>query len=148
MAIINLYQKIARFCAYRERSEDEVVQKMKQLGATETEVRYHLVLLKNEKFIDNSRFAYAFVRGKFNNNKWGRLKIRAALQQKGIDKNVIADALQQIDEREYRATLKKILDKKQATIKAETPAKARASLLRFAYSKGFEPAVIASVLKD
>lgn len=146
MATLNIYQKISRYCAYRERSEEEVVQKLKQLGATGNDIRQNLLLLKAENFIDNNRFAFAFVRGKFNNNKWGRLKIKAALQQKGVDKAIIAEALQQIDEHEYSATLRRVLAKKAALIKAETPAKARASLMRFAYSKGFEPGLISAQL--
>ncbi len=142
-----LLQKAAAYCAYRERTAAEVRDKLRSLGATDVQQEKIITRLKAEKYISEDRFAGAFVRGKFRINKWGRLKIKAALQQKGLDKKAIDEALKEIDDREYTNTLKKLLDAKAKTIKAETPAKAKAALLRFAYSKGFEPELINKLMR-
>lgn len=142
-----LLQKAAAYCAYRERTAAEVRDKLRSLGATDVQQEKIIARLKAEKYISEDRFAGAFARGKFRINKWGRLKIKAALQQKGLDKKAIDEALKEIDDREYTNTLKKLLDAKAKTIKAETPAKAKAALLRFAYSKGFEPELINKLMR-
>jgi regulatory protein len=128
-----------------------VADKLRTLGATDEQKKKILAKLLEEKFIDESRFVGAFVRGKFRVNKWGKLKIKAELSQKGLDRKQIEKALQEIDEREYTETLKKLVEKKARELKNETPAKARVKLMRFAYSKGFEPEaagkIIAQLLK-
>lgn len=141
-----LLQKTARYCAYRERAESEVVEKLKTLGATPYQVTNIIAKLKAENYFNATRFAAAFVRGKFNNNKWGRIKIKAELAAKGIDRKEIEKALKEINESDYLNTLKKLLDKKAKTIKDEAPAKARAKLMRYAYSKGFEADVVNRLL--
>lgn len=142
-----LLQKAAAYCAYRERTAAEVRDKLRSLGATDVQQEKIIARLKAEKYISEDRFAGAFARGKFRINKWGRLKIKAALQQKGLDRKAIDEALKEIDDREYTNTLKKLLDTKAKTLKAETPAKAKAALLRFAYSKGFEPELINKLMR-
>jgi regulatory protein len=145
---LELLQKAAAYCAYRERTVAEVTDKLRTLGATDVQKEKIVAKLIVEKYIDESRFAASFVRGKFNVNKWGRLKIKAELNFKGIDKKQVEIALKEIDERDYQSTLKKLLEKKTKELKGEAPAKARAKLMRFAYSKGFEPEVINKVLSS
>lgn len=141
-----LLQKAAAYCAYRERTVAEVTDKLRTLGATDVQKQKIIAKLIEEKYIDEGRFAASFVRGKFNVNKWGRLKIKAELNFKGIDKKLVEKALREINDSDYQLTLKKLIEKKAKEVKGEAPAKARAKLMRFAYSKGFEPEVINKVI--
>lgn len=141
-----LLQKAAAYCAYRERTVAEVLEKLKTSGATDVQQENIVARLLAEKYIDEGRFAASFVRGKFNINKWGRLKIKAELGFRGIEKKHIEKALKEINDSDYQATLKKLLEKKLKDIKGEAPAKARAKLMRFAYSKGFEPELAGKII--
>lgn len=144
----DLLQKAAAYCAYRERTIAEVTDKLRTLGATDLQKEKIIARLIAEKYIDESRFAASFVRGKFNVNKWGRLKIKSELNLKGIDRKQVEIALQEINEQDYLSTLKKLIEKKTKELKGEAPAKAKAKLMRFAYSKGYEPAIISKMLKE
>ncbi|UPT68475.1 MAG: RecX family transcriptional regulator [Sphingobacteriales bacterium JAD_PAG50586_3] len=112
-------QKAAAYCAYRERTVAEVTDKLRTLGATDVQKEKIIAKLIAEKYIDESRFAASFVRGKFNVNKWGRLKIKAELNFKGIDKKQVEKALKEINESDYLSTLKKLLEKKAKEVKAK-----------------------------
>jgi len=106
------YEKMARFCAFQERSELEVKRKLSswKLGVQDS----HLIIakLQEEGFLDQMRFAQAFCRGKFRQNKWGRLRIKHELKAKGVAADTIHLALAIIDPEEYEATLVALAQKK------------------------------------
>lgn len=123
-----LYKKISKYCAYQERCRSEVMTKMRHIGADSRQCTEMLVILEQEGFVDDERYARAYVRGKFRINGWGRLKIRNGLRAKLIDSSLIETAIkEEINEEEYMELLKKILASKgQQT----------------AFSRGFEPSLI------
>ena len=104
--------------------------------------------LFSEGFVDDERFANAFVRGKINQNGWGLNKIRYQLIQKEIDKEIIKEALGQIDEKKYRQRLIEVLKAKAKTIKAENDYEKKRKLAAYAMQKGFEASLVWEVLKD
>lgn len=109
----NLYAKISRYCAYQERSSGEVRQKLRLLGADSQTSQKLLQRLADDNFINEERFARAYVRGKFRINGWGRLKIKNGLRAKGVDENLICAALsKEINPNEYNNLLQKIVSEK------------------------------------
>lgn len=109
----NLYAKISRYCAYQERSSGEVRQKLRLLGADSQTSQKLLQRLADDNFINEERFARAYVRGKFRINGWGRLKIKNGLRTKGVDENLIRAALsKEINPNEYNQLLQKIVSEK------------------------------------
>ena len=109
----NLYAKISRYCAYQERSSGEVRQKLRLLGADSQTAQKLLERLADDNFINEERFARAYVRGKFRINGWGRLKIKNGLRAKGVDENLIRTALaEEINPNEYNNLLQKIVSEK------------------------------------
>ena len=106
--------------------------------------------LLDERFIDDERYARAFVRDKYRFNGWGRAKITAALRTKGIEAAVIDEALGEIDDEEYEKVMTQALAAKVRTLAGREPRAARDALVRFAASRGYEPArffpVITSLL--
>jgi len=94
--------------------------------------------LAEDKFIDDSRYAYAFVRDKSRLSGWGSAKIKYALRLKKISDEIIAESLSQIGQDEQREQLMKILTVKVKSGKAESDRnKLYAKLMRFALSRGF-----------
>ncbi|MBK8442428.1 MAG: RecX family transcriptional regulator [Sphingobacteriales bacterium] len=94
--------------------------------------------LQTHNFLQQQRFALMLAQGKFRIKKWGKLKIRQALQQKGVAETDIRQALENIDKESYQETLKTIAEKKLALIKEENPLKRRQKLIAFLLQKGYE----------
>jgi regulatory protein len=107
-----------------------------------------LEYLLDNRFVNNERFATSFVRGKINQSGWGVNKIRFHLIQKGIDKELIDEALGQTDEEVYRQRLIDILKTKAKTVKAATEYEKKRKLAAYAMQKGFEGNLVWEVLKD
>lgn len=143
-----IIQKLENYCAYRERCEAEIKQKMYALKVPTTDYKKYLDYLKENNFYNEERFANAFAHGKSNIKKWGRKKIILELQSKNIDVNKINQSLQQIDEGMYVLKLEAILIKKNNSIKEADAFKKKQKLIQFAMQKGYEYDIINQVLKN
>lgn len=93
-------------------------------------------MLVEERYVDDMRYASAFARDKASIAGWGNVKIRYMLSAKGISKDVIDEALREIDEGKATARLDKIIENKARSLK-DDPQK-RLKILRFALGRGYE----------
>ena len=141
-------EKMAKYCAYQERCVKDVKDKLKSFDLPEKEKTKILDYLLDNRFVDNERFAKAFVRGKVNQSGWGVNKIRFHLMQKGIDKELIDEALGQTDEEVYRQRLIDILKTKSKTVKAASDYEKKRKLAAYAMQKGFEGPLVWEVVKE
>ena len=140
--------KMAKYCAYQERCVKDVRDKLKTFEIPEKEKAKILDYLLDNRFVNDERFAKSFVRGKVNQSGWGVNKIRFHLIQKGIDKDIIEEALGQTDEEAYRQRLIEILKTKAKTVKADSDFEKKRKLAAYAMQKGFEGSLVWEVLKD
>ena len=140
--------KMAKYCAYQERCVKDVRDKLKTFDIPEEEKSKIIDYLLDNRFVNDERFAKSFVRGKVNQSGWGMNKIRFHLMQKGIDKELIDEALGQTDEEVYRQRLIDILKTKSKTIKADSDFEKKRKLAAYAMQKGFEGNLVWEVLKD
>lgn len=132
--------KLEQFCAYQERSPQEVREKIQALGLKGESAEQLYEVLETEGFFNEQRFAEGYARGKFRFNHWGRVRIRQALRQKGISQALTEAALKEIDETEYEAVLRTLWERKTHEFRDDNKGrdKAMASLLR----AGFEPGLV------
>jgi len=144
----NILQKLSAYCAYRERSVQEVYRKALDLGCLPPSAGKAVEILTEQGFLNEERFVRSVVKGKFSHNKWGRRKIRMYLKKQKIADALIEEALRsEISEGEYRAVLGKLLAQKMQSLREEENMHIRKrKAMAFAASKGFEPQVILSVL--
>ena len=140
--------KMAKYCAYQERCVKDVRDKLKTFDIPKEEKQKILAYLLDNRFVNDERFAKAFVRGKINQSGWGINKIRFHLVQKGIAKDIIDEALGQTDEEVYRQKLIDILKTKSKTLKAANDFEKKRKLAAYAMQKGFEGSLVWEVLKD
>ena len=140
-----ILQKMQNFCAYRDRSEKEVRQKLHSFGQSESTNEEIIQFLKNDRFIDDERFTENYVRSKFRSAQWGKIKIKSQLQLKGIRNTVIQQHLDSIEEESYLDTLKDTIAKWLRTHATDKDCKAK--LYRFLLSRGFENEVIMERLR-
>ena len=140
--------KMAKYCAYQERCVKEVRNRLKTFDIAEEDKTKILDYLLDNRFVNDERYAKAFVRGKVNQSGWGINKIRFHLIQKGIDKDIIDEALGQTDEEAYRQRLIDILKTKFKTVKAASDYEKKRKLAAYAMQKGFEGPLVWEVVKE
>ena len=131
------YLQLAAICAQAEHCEQEMRDKMKRWEIDETVQNRIIDRLTKERYIDNERYARAFVKDKIRYNKWGRKKVQQALWMKRIDKDIQQLVLDEIDEKEYLDVLRPLLKQKRKSIRAASDYEQRQKLVRFALSRGF-----------
>lgn len=104
--------------------------------------------LRKERFIDDERFARAFVRDKFRYNHWGRVRISQELRMRKIDSSIIEEALTEIPEDDNLETLRHLINNKRKSVKGKSDYEIRCKLIRFALGRGFQMDDIIKVVGD
>lgn len=149
-----ILQKAAAYCAYQERTQDEVkkrLQKWNVWGEEADEIIAELITLN---YLSEERFAKSFAGGKSRIKHWGKLKIKQELQKRGLSTYSIAEGMNEIADESYQEGLKDLLRKKyQILLRTEAdPFKRKQKLARFGIGKGYESELVwkmtASVIED
>jgi regulatory protein len=135
-------------CSQKELCKDDIHKKLALWGVTDDDIEKIIGILVQEKFIDETRYASAFVRDKFKYNKWGKVKIASHLKHKKIPSEIIGKALESIDHDHYVSFLRGLLEVHRRTVKAKNQMDLKGKLLRFALSKGFESSLVYDMLND
>ena len=136
------YLQLAAMCAQAEHCEQEMRDKMKRWGVEPDAQDRVVARLVKERYIDNERYARAFVKDKIRYNKWGRRKVMQALWMKRIDDDIQHRVLDEIDDKEYIDVLIPLLKQKRKTIKAKSDYELNQKLARFALGRGFDFGII------
>lgn len=132
-------QSLMRMCARSERSSGDALRLMKRWGVADDEARKVLARLQADRFIDDSRYAEAFVRDKLNLSGYGAYKIKMALRAKGISKEIIDEVVSpMIAETDMRERLESIMRRRMRTLKYTSAYDAKTKLIRFAAGRGYE----------
>jgi len=134
-------------CAYQERCQEEMRDKLYDWGLHSIEVENIIAQLITDNFLNEERFAIAFAGGKFRIKKWGRVKIKLELKKRKISDYCIRKALQQIDDRDYLRTIRELIAKKGKEIKGGKEHIRNYKIARFVASRGFEQDVVWEVMK-
>ena len=142
------YLKAAAICSRSESCTSDIQEKLKTWGLNEDDSLAVIRQLKEEKYIDDERFARAYVKDKFRFNQWGRQKIAYMLHTKNISKDIVDAAFEEIDGENYSDKLLKLLTDKEKTIKAKDKYDKRNKLMRFAMGRGFESEKIYDAFKE
>ena len=131
------YLRLTILCAQAEHCEQEMRDKMKHWKLDETTQDRIIARLIKERYIDDERYARAFVKDKIRYNKWGRRKVQQALWQKQIDNGIQQRVLDEIDEKDYLDVLRPLLLQKRKATKAGSDYELNQKLVRFALGRGF-----------
>ncbi|MEA4985668.1 Regulatory protein RecX [bioreactor metagenome] len=138
--------KSAAYCSQSEHCISELKNKLAQWNVTESDQLKIIRYLKEEKYLDEKRFAFAYVKDKFRYNKWGKIKIRLELHQKRIEKELIEVALETIDPEEYEEMIIRLAKEKEKKLTYRNEYERKGKLYRFLAGKGFEMDVISRLL--
>lgn len=141
--------RLADRCAMAEVSTGEALEKLRGWGISGRGAYDIVQRLVDERFIDDERFARAFVRDRVNNARWGVNKIRAAMRQKGIDAQTANIAIEEeLDEEVYIRNLASALRSKGGKFTSPLSREDYARLVRFALSRGYEAGLVSEMIAD
>lgn len=140
------YLQLTAICAQAEHCEQEMRDKLKRWGIEPDAQERIIARLIKERYIDNERYARAFVKDKIRYNKWGRRKVMQTLWMKRIDDEIQRKVLDEVDDNEYLAVLVPLLKQKRKTIKAKSDYELNQKLVRFALGRGFDFGIIRQCL--
>ncbi len=142
--------RLQRQCARMEYCTADIRRKaLKALEGDEEAADRIVASLQADRFVDDFRYASAFAREKASLQGWGSVKIRFMLGGKGVARDVIDAALQEIEPEKAAARLEKLVKDKYRTLQGDP--ECRLKLLKFALSRGYSydevSGVVESVLK-
>jgi len=131
------YLRLASLCAQAEHCQYEIKEKMRRWELGEEAQTRIMERLVKERYIDEMRYARAFVKDKVVYNKWGRRKVEQALWQKQIDDDIRQSVLEEVDDETYVSVLRPLLKQKRKSTKAGSEYEMNQKLMRFAMGRGF-----------
>jgi regulatory protein len=141
-------EKIAAYCAYQERCKTEIRNKLEEYGYPEDKMERLYERLISEGFLNENRFAQAFVRGKFTIKKWGKVRIRQELKLREIPEENIKGALSEINDGEYWETLIYLTQRKWLLTNEPNLIKKKSKVQRFLMFRGFEQDLIKEAMEQ
>lgn len=147
LTIKEAIQKIEHYCAYQERCHEEVFQKLRTMRLDSEEINEIIVKLINSNFLNETRFACSFARGKHKIKQWGKVRIVAELKARDITQTNINLALKEIDQEDYHQTFEILSQKKWSSIN-ETKILKRKKYCDYFLRKGYESNLIYDSLKS
>ncbi|MDG2369350.1 MAG: regulatory protein RecX [Flavobacteriales bacterium] len=140
--------KLMRYCAFQERSSKDVFNKLSTFTNESAQIQLIYNYLIQHNYLNDQRFACSFASGKFRMNKWGRIKIKMGLINKGVDSKLIDEALEQISEEDYSKTLYHLAVNKMKLIKAKNDFELKIKLKRYLANKGYEADKVNQVIES
>ena len=141
-------EKTMAQCSRREYCSDDIRNKLSLWGVDNDDIGKILRILISDNFINEPRYATAFVRDKFKYNKWVKVKISAHLRGKKVPQDIISSALESIDNDLYIKLLRELIEAHRKSVKAKNQYDLKAKLLRYGLSKGFESNLFYDILND
>lgn len=147
-SILEAKNKLEALCAYQERCSFDLEKKMIQWGIDAEDRGRLLAHLIENNFLNEERFAEAFVSGKVNIKRWGKIKIKQHLKKKFISEYSTKKALSSIDDKVYLQNLNSLAEKKYHALKGPDNYEKKVKIMRFLASKGYEQDLFMDVVND
>lgn len=141
-------QKLERYCAYQERCHDEVVSKLFCLKMSTAEIDIIVVQLIENDFLNETRFACSFARGKHHIKKWGKIRITNELKLRHISAYNITLALKEITPEEYFNTFENITSKCWNNLTETNQLKKRKKFCDYILRRGYESNLVYERMKE
>jgi regulatory protein len=134
--------RLQRYCTYQDRCHIEVERKLTEMRMIPQAKEQIIISLIEDDYLNEERFALAFVKGKFRIKKWGRIRLKAELKKRKISKYLIKSALEQISEKDYLFTFEELANRKANSIKADSILLKKKKLADYLIYRGWESSLV------
>ena len=140
-------KNIEHYCAYQERCHKEVVNKLKDLGIIQNAIDVIVTDLIQNNYLNETRFAQSFARGKFKIKKWGKVKIHRELNKREISEYNIKMGMKEISDSDYEETFNTLLDKKLSELSHLPESEQKRKIFSYLSYRGWEVEKIFEALR-
>ena len=147
ITISDAKKNIEHYCAYQERCHKEVINKLKNLGIIQNAIDIIVADLIQNNYLNETRFAQSFARGKFKIKKWGKVKIHRELNKREISEYNIKMGMKEISNSDYEETFNKLLDKKLSELSHLSESEKKRKVLNYLSYRGWEADKIFEALR-
>ena len=134
--------RLQRYCTYQDRCHIEVERKLTEMRMIPQAKEQIIMSLIEDDYLNEERFALAFVKGKFRIKKWGRIRLKAELKKRKISKYLIKSALEQISEKDYLFAFEELANRKANSIKADSILLKKKKLADYLIYRGWESSLV------
>ncbi|MHA7841796.1 MAG: regulatory protein RecX [Winogradskyella sp.] len=141
-------KKLESYCAYQERCHKEVKAKLKTMKMIPEAIDKIMVHLIEQNYLNEERFAKAFVRGKFRIKKWGKNRLVRELKFRDISKFAIETALNEIENEDYFETLDELIQKRIEQVKEKNIYKKKRKVADYLLYRGWESHLVYEKLNE
>lgn len=138
--------RLMKQCSVCEKCRKDAITLLTRWEVDKNEFAAILDYLVSNRYIDEERYARAFIRDKSNYSNWGEEKIRMTLRAKGIAAEFIEENMSEIDPEAMEAKIKKALETKKKGLKYKDDYDLRNKLLRFAFSRGYNMTIVKKLI--
>ncbi|GAB5398694.1 MAG: regulatory protein RecX [Aureisphaera sp.] len=136
-------KRLERYCAYQDRCHKEVIAKLKEMRMIQDAIDLIVHDLITENYLNETRFAQSFARGKFRVKKWGKNRIVRELKLRNISQYNITLALKEIEDSEYLTSFHELAEKRWVQLEGETSQqRKRKKLVDYLLYRGWESSLI------
>jgi len=147
LTVENALLKAETMCARAEYSTKEILQRVMGWGVSRADAESVVEQLVDEGFIDNRRFAMAYVRQQAESAGWGQRKIALAMMRKGIDREDVAEALSCIDPGVWMQVATSLAMAKWRSLGRPLDYEARVKVFRYLAGRGYDSTTINEALR-
>ena len=148
ISIKEAIQKIEHYCAYQERCHEEVSAKLRSMKMDSDEIDQIMVDLISSNFLNETRFACSFARGKHRMKHWGKIRIVNELKSRNISQTNITTALKEITPEEYIETFATLAARHWKMINETNSLKKRKKFCDYLLRRGFESNLVFEKVKE
>lgn len=142
------FSKLAALCARGEHCSGEMDEKMLRWNMEDADRQSVLERLKKEKYVDDERYARAFIHDKINYDKWGRRKIEQALRMKQVAEADYLPALDAVSEDEWLEALRPLIKQKMETTKGRNDYERATKTIKYAMGRGYTLDIIRKCIDE
>ena len=147
ITISDAKKNIEHYCAYQERCHKEVINKLKNLGIIQNAIDIIVADLIQNNYLNETRFAQSFARGKFRIKKWGKVKIRRELNKREISEYNIKMGMKEISDSDYEETFNMLLEKKLSELSHLSESEKKRKIFNYLSYRGWEVEKIFEALR-
>lgn len=142
-------RRLERYCAYQERCHQECVRKLQEMRMIPEAIDQIMVHLIEHGFLNEERFTAAFVRSKFRQKGWGRLRIRKELQLRDISEALIRRSLKELEGPQYTGALQALAQKRWEQLAGEPDLeRKKQKLFQYLQYRGWETDLVYDTVRE
>jgi len=138
LTLLEAQKRMEHYCAYQERCHKEVVKKLKELGMIPISIDTIVSKLVEDNYLNETRFAQSYARGKFRIKKWGKIRIRRELKARDLSDYNIKKGLEEIPDLDYNTTFWALFEKRKKEVYENIPSEQKKKIISYMVYRGWE----------